>query len=288
MEALEQAGGTATRAWLLQATSRAEVDRAVGAGDVVVLARGRYALRVVDDAVHEAHRLSATVSHLSAAMAHGWEVLVAPSRAHVTVRRNRTLVDPVVFLHWADLPRSEVGHGVTSEDRTLLDCCRSLPFAEALAVADSALRHGYDPERLQALGDRARGPGSRQVRRVAECATAEAANPFESALRAVALDVAGLALRPQVEVRDPHFIGRVDLADERMRVALEADSWTWHGNRLAFERDCRRYNALVAHGWLVLRFTYDDVVRNPAEVAATLEAVVAERAQRLCQRCRPA
>lgn len=286
VEALEHAGGAATRAWLVAATSRAAVDRALLAGDVVVLARGRYALPVVDQAFREAHRLSATVSHLSAALAHGWEVLVPPGTPHVTVRRRRNLADTTVALHWADLDASECHGGLTSPERTLVDCGRSLPFGEALAVADSALRHGFGSGRLCALADGARGPGVRQLRRVAAAATALAANPFESALRAVASGVDGLHVRPQVAVREPHFLGRVDLADERLRIVLEADSWAWHGDRSAFERDCRRYNALVAHGWLVLRFTYGDVVGRPAEVAGTLEAVVAERAHRRCGGCR--
>lgn len=287
VEAVEHAGGVATRAWLVEATSRAEVDRALLAGDLVVLSRGRYALPVVDDAVREAHRLTATVSHLSAALAHGWEVLQAPARPHVTVRRNRVLTDAAVVPHWADLRASDREGVTTSPARTVLDCLRSLPFAEALAVADSALRHGFGPEQLRRVTDTARGPGARRARRVAACASALAANSFESALRATALGVDGLQVRPQVEIRDPHFLGRVDLADEALLLVLEADSWAWHGSRAAFERDCRRYNALVAHGWLVLRFGYDDVVRRPDEVASTLEAVVAERAQRGCPRCRP-
>ena len=67
------------------------------------------------------------------------------------------------------------------------------------------------------------------VRKVVEHATPEAANPFESALRSIAIDVPGLAVRPQVSVRGPEFLGRPDLVDERPGVILEADSFSWHG-----------------------------------------------------------
>lgn len=288
VEALERAGGVASRRALVAVTSRRAVDRAVAAGDVVVLARGRYALPVVDAAVREAHRLTATVSHLSAALAHGWEVKSPPGVPHVTVPRKRNPGLSGVVPHWADLASGDVDGLVTSQERTLLDCARSLPFDEALAVADSALRHGFGVERLRQLAEAARGPGSRQVRAVAAEATTLAANPFESVLRAVALAVLGLALRPQVEIWQPAFLGRVDLADRRLRIAVEADSYAWHGGRRAFAEDCRRYNQLAVHGWLVLRFSWEEVMHHPASVVAVLEAAVAEQAQRRCSGCRTA
>ena len=143
-------------------------------------------------------------------------------------------------MHRTDLGRGEVEQWVTSPERTLLDCLRALPLTEAVAVADSALRHGFGRARLLALARGARGPGSRQVRYVADLATPEAANPFESALRALASEVPGLRVRPQVPIHDPHFLGRPDLVDERLGIVLEADSFTWHASRAAFARDCRR------------------------------------------------
>lgn len=89
----------------------------------------------------------------------------------------------------------------------------------------------------------------------------------------------GLRLRPQVTIQEPHFLARVDLADEYRRLALEADSHEFHAGRAAFARDCRRYNQLVAHGWLVLRFSWEDVLLQPGEVAETLLAAVAGRPQ---------
>ena len=48
VESLERLGGIAARATLIAASDRVRVDRAVDAGDIVVLARGRYALPEVD------------------------------------------------------------------------------------------------------------------------------------------------------------------------------------------------------------------------------------------------
>jgi very-short-patch-repair endonuclease len=71
------------------------------------------------------------------------------------------------------------------------------------------------------------------------------------------------------------FSIRPDLSDAALRIALEADSFTWHGSRDALKRDCRRYNLLVLGGWRVLRFTWEDVMLAPDQVRTTLEAAVA-------------
>lgn len=85
----------------------------------------------------------------------------------------------------------------TAPELTVLQCARSLPFDEALAVADSALRHGLPPSALRRIAATVQGPGTPRVRRVCGEASALAANPLESVLRAIALDVPGLCAQPQ-------------------------------------------------------------------------------------------
>ncbi len=288
VEALERCGGVATRAQLIKRCGRKAVDQAVSSGAIVVLTRGRYALAVADEAVVAAHQLTGTVSHLSAALRHGWEVLEAPDRPDVTVPKDRVPTDVPAQLHWADLGPDDVRDGCTTRERTLCDCLRNLDFVPALAVADSALRAGMPAQALRALARDARGPGSAQIRRVAGAASPLAANPFESALRGISLSVPGLALRPQVSIREPKFLGRPDLVDDRLGIIAEADSFAWHGSRKALMRDARRYNSFVVHGWLVLRFSWEDVMFQPDQVAATLAAAVADRTERPCRCQRPA
>lgn len=200
-------------------------------------------------------------------------------------RRRRVGPGPGAALHFADLGPDDRSGPCTSPDRTLLDCLRNLPFDEALSIADSALRCGYRPERLAAVARDARGAGAGRVRRVAARADGRAENPFESVLRAIALDVAGLRVRPQLPIHDPHFLGRPDLVDTDLRIVLEADSFTWHGGRAQLARDARRYNALVVAGWLVLRFSWEDVMHDPALVRSTIESAVARRTEVGCGRC---
>ena len=58
--------------------------------------------------------------------------------------------------------------------------------------------------------------------------------------------------------------------DEDRRLVLEADSFEWHGKRAALRRDCRRYNAIVAAGWVLLRFSWEDVMHDPDYVRSVL------------------
>ncbi len=291
-EALELLGGVATRAQLIDASSRAEVDAALASGRVVPVARGRYALPLADSARRAAHAVTGVMSHRSAALWLGWAVKTQPELPDVTVPRNRRMTPQQrrgIAPHWADLDVDEIRDGATTQNRTLFDCLRDCSFDEALAVADSALRDGFPPRRLAQLAKNARGPGSRQVRRVAAKANGDAANPFESALRAIALDVPGLNVRPQVPLFTPsEFLGRPDLVDEDLRIVLEADSFEWHGDRAALRSDARRYDLMVVNGWLVLRFAWEDVMFDPEWVRSIIEMAVAERADRRCQACRAA
>jgi len=226
-----------------------------------------------------ANRLSALVSHTSAAAHYGWEMKDVPARATVTVPRNRKVpvhVRADVDVFWRPLPRGRIGSAVvTSPVQTVLDCARWLPFDAALAIADSALRHGSltQVDLLRAARS-VRGHSRRRVVRVLHSADARADNPFESVLRAMGLDVPGLHLVPQIEIRGSgRRMVRPDLADERLKIVVEADSFKHHGTRKALVLDCVRYDNLVAEGWTVLRFAWEQVMYRPAWVRSTLVAV---------------
>jgi very-short-patch-repair endonuclease len=143
----------------------------------------------------------------------------------------------------------------------------SLPFAEALAVADSALGYSFvSAEQLQQAAESVRGPGRSRRLRVTRAADRRADNPFESALRAIVIDRGVTGFVPQQAVDTGRRILHVDLGDPRRRVALEADSFAHHGTRGALVRDCERYDELVSAGWRVLRFAYEHVMFRPGWV----------------------
>jgi len=275
---VEELGGIATRKALLQHLERADVDRALARGEIVAASRGRYALPVTDEAVRQAHAMCGLLSLTSAALHHGWEVKTSPDKPHILVPTKRKVPNghkAAAHLHRGDLHADQVSGIATSREFTLLQCLRSLPYDEALAVADSALRHGELPATLRRIAAEAREPGAPQVRRVAAEADGDAANPFESVLRAVARDVPGLNVRPQRLVVTPRSSARPDLVDVDLGVILEADSFEWHGDRAALRRDARRYNLFVVDGWIVLRFSWEDVMFDQAYLRDVLIDVVA-------------
>jgi very-short-patch-repair endonuclease len=199
-------------------------------------------------------------------------MIVPAEHPHVTVGRHARPA-PVrgVRPHYADLADDEVLNGVTTPLRTALDRAATLPWPEALAIADSALRDDRcTPQQLAAAAGRQSGPARRRVRRVARWADARAANPFESCPRAVVLDAGLTSFVPQLRVDSPGGSAYADLGDPELRPLLEADSFTFHGTRTALERDCRRYDGFVRAGWTVPRFSWEQVLFDRDWVARTV------------------
>ena len=273
VEALKRLGGIATRSDLLRLTTARKLRAAVEDSSVVIVRRGRFRLPDADRALARAVQLGGVASHLSAAQLHGWAVAFPSTTPWITVPRNsKARKSPRHHLFWADVSE-ERGH-VTSPMRTVLDCSRRLPFAVALTVADSALRQGdVDHQALLRAAEGVRGKGAEQARRVAGHASPLAANPFESVLRALAIN-AGLDVVPQLEVEVRGVTIHPDLGDRERRIAVEADSWEFHTGKEAHERDCWRYTVLVCNGWLVLRFTWHQVMYDPGFVTECLSQVL--------------
>ena len=277
--ALARLGGSAAVADLDEVCGRAAVRRAVRAGEVVRLARGRYGLPEAPDPRVSAVRLRGTVSHESAAAVHGIPLLVKDSQSHVTVPANRGRVDRRgVVLHWSTLTSDEVHGGVTTPVRTVLDLARSRPFATGLAAADHVLRERLvSPEELRASAAALTGRGCRSAQRVAKHADGRAGSVLESALRAILIEARITGFQPQVEIRDGGFYARVDLAHQGRRIVLEADSFEHHGHRSALARDCRRYTELAIRGWRVLRFAWEHVMFEPEWVVEMIRVALAGR-----------
>lgn len=277
VDALAIVGGVATPRVLMRLTSRRKVRRAIECG---LIRRAGSKLVLADVAEHFLAALSLTgvLSHLSAAQHWGWKVKTPPDRAWVTVPRHRRVGPDRRRRHhvvYADLDPEEITDGVTSPLRTVLDCAKRLPFDEALAVADSALRSGMvDKDELVTAAARVQGRGRRECLRVADAATPLAANPFESVLRALVLEFPVLAVEPQAEVVARSLVLHPDLVDRDHRIVFEADSHEFHTGKQAHDLDCERFTALGVAGWLVVRFSWEQVMLRPDYVRDVLMELV--------------
>ena len=280
--ALTRAGGFGDRNLLRTVATDHAIRCAVDSGAIVRLRRGRYGLPTARHHLERAARMSATLSDLSAAVHWEWPVKHLPERPTVTVGRHRTVAAPdqkETEVHWRELGPDEVVDGVTSPVRTVLDCIGTLPFDEALGVADSALRSGLVRDfELAAAVQTLRFRGARKARRVAQAADRRAANPFESCLRAIAVEFPEFRFIPQLTIDAPGMWVSVDLGDPVARLVLEADSFEHHGSRKGLVRDCSRYDELTVRGWTVLRFTWEHVMLRPDYVRWCLRNVFADRA----------
>lgn len=272
-----QHGGSATRAQLLELTTAATVAGALRSGEVARHRRGVYGLPA-DGAPARAAQLGVHLSHRTAALDHGWGVLHVPDRPEVIASRTRRIRRPTdLDLRYRTLADDDLGLHATTALRTVIDCARDLPLPDALAVADSALRSGTVTvdELNRAVLPRT---GRAAARRVLDLASAQAVNPFESGLRALAVEATDVAWAPQqpITLRSGQVL-HADVGCDEVRVALEADSHEFHKSRLDVRRDCWRYDEMIISGWIVLRFAWEQVMFNPEWVREVIGWVVRQR-----------
>ncbi|MDP9397885.1 MAG: DUF559 domain-containing protein [Actinomycetota bacterium] len=114
--------------------------------------------------------------------------------------------------------------------------------------------------------------GNRQVRRLI-AATDPSAAAFSERLLHRLLRAAGI-VGWVAAYRLPSG-GELDVAFPRHRLAIEVDGWAWHSDPTRFQRDRDKQNALMRAGWVVLRFTWHDLVERPQYVVATVRAALA-------------
>ncbi|GAA3143630.1 very-short-patch-repair endonuclease [Kribbella aluminosa] len=279
VEVLARLGGWSTAAVLVQLTSRRALAAAVRRGEVERLTRGIYGLPGIATDLATAVAYDGVLSHLSAAAIWQLPLLHTPEKPHLILPRNRKArAGPPAVLHWADLPGTDRRARRTSLPRTVLDCARILPFGEALAVADAALATGLmNADELVASAGAMSGPGRPNAVRVAAAAIRFAESFLESILRSLLIEAGVEGFEAQVLVETDGGWVRVDLGNRVALIALEAEGFEFHGSAGKFAADCRRYDDLVAVGWLVLRFTYQQIFGDPRWVVATVMGAVAQR-----------
>jgi hypothetical protein len=227
--------------------------------------------------------LDAVVSHTSAALLWGLELVVTPAQSTVTVARDRSRATLAgVRVRRSDLADDDWqrrdGVRVTTVLRTAVDLCRVLPLAEAVAAADSALRRGLltVADLRAALCALPAGRGRVLVSRVVALVDPRCGSVLESLLR-VLLHLHGVRAphtQLPVRARSGGLIGRVDFAWPDVGLVVEADGFAFHADRRRYRDDRRRGNALVLAGWRVLRFTWEDVVQHPEHVVACVRAAL--------------
>ena len=183
-----------------------------------------------------------------------------------------------VRVHLAALPASHVtarsGVAVTSVARTVVDLARTSSFRSGVVVADSALRGKLTTkaELGAVLADCARWPGLTRARQVVEFSDALSESALESLSRVVFREqgIPPPELQQWVGGDDEGVVGRADFLWRRSGTIGEADGALKYADPQRAIAQLRRDARLRAAGFQVVHFTWDDIVRTPRQVAASL------------------
>jgi Transcriptional regulator, AbiEi antitoxin/Protein of unknown function (DUF559) len=173
----------------------------------------------------------------------------------------------------------------TAVPRTLLDLAEVIgPGALERACDQAEVLRIFDLDALCELIQRSpgrRGAGRlRRLLRTYEVTDGMTRRELEERFLALCLR-AGLP-RPRVNAwltleGEAH---QVDFLWSAEHAVVETDGWEYHRTRRAFEADRRRSQLLLRTGYERERFTWRQVTREPAQVAATLETLLARGSQR--------
>lgn len=223
----------------------------------------------------------AALSHRSAAMLHNAFVLARDQPVEITAETGVRSQPGLQVVRSPLGPEDLVRRGglqVTSPLRTAFDLARRRDLATAVVGVDALLNvRAVRPPALAAYVEEHSGwQGINAARRAIALARPFVESPMETRLRLV--PVLGGLPEPvvQYEVFDGvgHLVARLDLAYPEHRLGLEYDG-DHHRERATFQRDAVRLNRLNLLGWTVLRFTADDVLRNPDRTLAQIRAALA-------------
>ena len=203
-----------------------------------------------------------------------------PDEIHVTaLNRSGRRLEGVVG-HRRAIERFDVidafGIPCTTAARTIFDCARILEeeaLEDLLMAADS--KRTLNRRRLEELMKEHPGqPGVARLRSLTTAPVAETRSANERRM----LRICRRAPVEEPEVNYPIRVGErrfiADFSWPALRLVVEADSWRWHGGRLASESDADRDQLLALAGWQVVRFTRNQIKHQPELVGNRLLALV--------------
>jgi very-short-patch-repair endonuclease len=80
---------------------------------------------------------------------------------------------------------------------------------------------------------------------------------------------------------DVQMVARVDFAYPQVKLAVEADSYTWHTGRAEWKRDILRRNAVKVLGWQIYEVIWDELMRHPDKVVADINKLLCRMSPRI-------
>ena len=225
-------------------------------------------------------------SHEVAARLHGMQFIEWSDRPTISTGRSSRLLTDVTIHRRVDLDRCgrEVVAGFDTTDRptTLIDLAATIRPKRYVRIVDDQLASRQVTidelvHRFDVLATRGK-PGIAVARSIiTERAAGHviATSALEHLFRERVMPL--LAATPVFQFLPAwrtDGIGRVDVAFPEHRVIVELDGRRWHLRDEQWDSDHRRDQEALAHGWIVVRYTYRQVLDEAARIADNLACIL--------------
>ena len=296
-DAVRDHGGLVTRQQLLERVPRQVLDSYVARRQLVRIFPRVYRLR--DGGEDDVTTLRAALLHAgpAAALSHTtalavWGLRTLDRPLHLTVDQSiKRAGAPSLLVHRRLRFDPESGQCVqrrglliTALPRTVIDSWPLLPLPERRPlVLDLCNRGLVTAESLSgALAERPNVAGRRGLRQVIDLIADGCRSELEA--HGVLNVFRHRSLPPgvgQYQVQLPTHRITLDRAWPEVKLAVELDGAQHHTSPADRRKDLARDRELAALGWVVLRFTYADVLRDPEGVRAKVLAVYRARLEQL-------
>jgi hypothetical protein len=290
-----------TARWLAAGFTPRQLRSLTRSGDLVRMRRGVYATRkaaawAIDDPRrgHALRVIAATTSvgrdsiasHRSAALILGLDLVKPVPLDVVTLtrppsRRTSRPGSAGIIFHHAVLPPEHVtrclGVSVTTAARTVVDLARTMPFMEAVVLADSALRldQTSKPELFGVADSCAKWPGVSRARRTISFADKRAESALESCARVVFHERGLEPPELQVTIRGEGFAFHCDFYWAGHRTIAEADGMAKYETPQRAINQIRRDRLLRDAGYKVVHFTWRELFDTPELVITRIRKAFA-------------
>lgn len=220
---------------------------------------------------------NACISCVSAAQIYELPILMEerPQKTHLSVSYNRGMhpsklrrFDDVCVHREQFLSDEERRTHVASIGTVLERVLICMPLKVSLPMLDAARNRGlYDVSTLTIPPTGSRLP---HLREALSLSSDRARSILETVARLQLID---MGLTPQVGVWIEE-VGEVDMIILGF-IVIEVDGWAFHSSKEQREKDLKRDRELLRRGFIVLRFTYDDVMNGDfaREVPESVKAI---------------
>lgn len=296
-DAVRDHGGLATRQQLLDRVPRQVLDSYVARRHLVRVFPRVYRLR--DGGEDDGTTLRAALLHAgpAAALSHTtalavWGLRTLDRPLHLTVdQRVKRAGAPGLLVHRRlrfDPESSQCvrrqGLLTTTLPRTVIDSWPLLPPAERRPLALEVTNRGLVTATHlgEALAERPNVAGRRGLRQTIDLIADGCRSELEA--HGILNVFRHRSLPPSVgqyQVQLPTHRIKLDRSWPEVKLAVELDGAQHHTSPADRRKDLARDRELAALGWVVLRFTYADVLRDPEGVRAKVLAVYRARLEQL-------